>query len=71
MIRVGTGILIGLAGALAAGQLLRNMLYGITPGDPLLLAIACVVISATGGIATYLPARRAALTDPMQALRAE
>jgi len=71
MMLVGAGILIGLAGAPAGGQLLRNMLYGVAPGDPLLMAIACIVITATGGIATYLPARRAASTDPMQALRAE
>jgi ABC-type antimicrobial peptide transport system permease subunit len=71
MMLVGAGIVIGLAGALAGGQLLRNMLYGVTPGDPRLLAIACVVITATGGIATYLPARRAVSTDPMQALRNE
>jgi predicted permease len=71
MMLVGAGILIGLAGALAGGQLLRNMLYGVTPRDPLLLAIACVVITATGGLATYLPARRVASTDPMQALRTE
>ena len=71
MMLVAAGILIGLAGALAAGQLLRNMLYGVTPHDPVLLAIACVVITITGGVATYLPARRAASTDPMQALRTE
>jgi ABC-type antimicrobial peptide transport system permease subunit len=67
MMMVGAGILIGLAGALAAGQLLRNMLYGVTAYDPLLLAIACVVSTITGGVDTYLPARRAASTDPMQA----
>jgi ABC-type antimicrobial peptide transport system permease subunit len=68
---VGAGLVIGLTGALAGGQLLRNMLYGVTPRDPVLLAIACLSITVTGILAAYLPARRAASTDPMNALRSE
>jgi ABC-type antimicrobial peptide transport system permease subunit len=68
---VGAGLVIGLAGALAGAQLLRNMLYGVTPRDPVLLAIACLSITVTGILAAYLPARRAASTDPMNALRSE
>lgn len=65
------GLLLGLAGALAAGELLRGMLYGVKPLDPLVLAIACCLIGLTGALATYVPARRAASVDPMVALRYE
>ena len=68
---VGAGLVMGVAGALVGGQLLRNMLYGVTPRDPALLAIACLAITVTGILAAYLPARRAASTDPMNALRSE
>src|SRR5208282_4360772 len=48
---------LGLAGALAGGELLRSMLYGVKPLDPAVLAIACCLIGLTGALAAYLPAR--------------
>jgi ABC-type antimicrobial peptide transport system permease subunit len=71
MLLVAAGVVLGLAGAFAAGQVLTNMLYGVSPHNPLLLAIACCAITVTAGLAAYLPARRAASIDPMQALRSE
>jgi putative ABC transport system permease protein len=71
MLLVAAGVVLGLAGAFVAGQFLTNMLYGVSPRNPLLLAIACCAITLTAGLAAYLPARRAASIDPMQALRNE
>ena len=68
---VTAGTLLGLVGALAAGQLLRSMLYGVTPVNPVVFALACLLVVLTGTLAAYLPARRAAKIDPMVALRYE
>lgn len=65
------GIALGLTGALAGSRIMSSMVYGIGPRDPLVLAIACVVIVLAGAIAAYLPARRAASIDPIKALRSE
>ena len=65
------GPLLGLAASLAAGRLVRSLLYGLTSYDPAPLAIAAVVLGAATGIAAYLPARRAARLDPVAALREE
>jgi putative ABC transport system permease protein len=65
------GLLLGLAGSWAGGELLRSMLYGVRPLDPTVLAIACCLIGLTGTFAAYLPARRAMKVDPMVALRHE
>ena len=71
MLLVAAGVALGLAAAFAAGQILTNMLYGVSPRNPLLLAIACCAITLTAGFAAFLPARRAASIDPMLALRNE
>ena len=66
---VGTGVLIGLAAALLAGQLLSGMLYGVSAGDPFSVAAAAVALSAVALIACYLPAVWATRVDPLTALR--
>ena len=71
LVLVLIGLPLGLAGALAGGELLRGMLYGIKPFDPVVLAIACCLIGLTGALAAYIPARRATQVDPMVALRYE
>jgi putative ABC transport system permease protein len=65
------GLVLGLAGALAGGELLQSMLYGVRPVDPVVLSAACCLIGLTGALAAYLPARRATKVDPLVALRYE
>jgi putative ABC transport system permease protein len=71
VVLVLAGLLLGLAGAFAGGQLLRSMLFGVSPLNPVVLGLACCLIALTGAIAAYLPARRASKVDPMVALRYE
>jgi predicted permease len=67
----GVGCVLGLSGAFAASSLLRSMLFGVSPFDPLVLAVAAfgVLLLALG--ASTLPAFRAASIDPNRALRGE
>ena len=65
------GLVLGMAGSWAGGELLRSMLYDVKPLDPTVLAIACCLIGLTGALAAYLPAQQAAKVDPMVALRHE
>jgi predicted permease len=68
---VGIGLVLGLAITLATGKLVRSLLYGMEPSDPVTLASVAVVLLIVALIATLLPARRATRVDPMIALRAE
>jgi putative ABC transport system permease protein len=68
---IAAGLGIGIVAALAGSHLLQTMLYGLSEGRSLLLLLACILIVITGMLAAYLPARRAAGTDPMLALRSE
>jgi putative ABC transport system permease protein len=65
------GISIGGISALASASILKSMLYGIGPRDPLVMAMVCTGIAVVGLLASYIPARRAAGVDPMVALRDE
>jgi predicted permease len=65
------GIAIGCALAAAVAQLLRGMLFGVGPADPLVFAIVPIALLATAAAATAVPALRAARVDPIQALRTE
>jgi predicted permease len=64
-----TGVLIGLASALIAGQLLKRMLYGVGGSDPTSILLAVVVLISVALLACYLPARWASRVDPVVALR--
>jgi putative ABC transport system permease protein len=68
---IGVGVIVGLAAALAASRLLRSLLFQVSPIDPLTLGGVCVLLLAVATVAGYLPARRAARIDPVEALRAE
>ena len=65
------GLIIGAPCAIATTRLMAHMLFGVTPGDPLILALASSALLAVGAVAGYWPARRAAKIDPMVALRCE
>jgi putative ABC transport system permease protein len=65
------GVAIGLAAALALTRVIRGLLYGITPTDPVTFLAVILVLVATALLACWLPARQAANLDPMQALRDE
>lgn len=65
------GMAIGLAGALAAGQLLAGQLYGVSPADPAVLAIAMLLLAGVALAATSVPAWRASRIDPINALHYE
>jgi putative ABC transport system permease protein len=68
---VAIGLAIGAGVALASTRLVSTFLYGITPRDPLTLAVAAAVLASVAAFAGYLPARRASRLDPMVALREE
>lgn len=65
------GVALGLAGAFAAGRLLSALLFGVAAADVPTFAIAGTTLAAAALLACYLPARRAARTDPLVALRAD
>lgn len=68
---VVAGAIAGLAGALALSGLVKSMLFGVGPRDPVSFVLAPVVLAMIALFAAYLPARRAAHVSPMEALRTE
>ena len=65
------GSVAGLAAALALSGLMKSLLFGIGPRDPLTFVAAPAIFVAVALVAAYVPARRAARVSPMEALRAE
>jgi len=65
------GVAIGAAGALALTGLAKSLLFEITPTDPFTFASVALVLLAAAIVASYLPARRAAGVDPIDALRCD
>jgi len=68
---VGAGAVIGIVVALMAGRVLSSQLFGVSPIDPISLALATTLLLAVGLGAAYLPAHRAGRTDPVEVLRSE
>ena len=67
----GVGIALGLAAALGLTRLVKSMLYGVTPNDPVALMGGMALLIGVALAATWIPARRAAGVQPMDALRHE
>jgi predicted permease len=65
------GVVIGMCAALALTQLMRSLLFGISPLDPITYVTVPLVLAMAALLASYLPARRAASVNPVEALRAE
>jgi predicted permease len=71
LIPVVVGCLLGGAGAMAAGSLIRSRLYGVSAMDPIAFGGAALLLLITMTVASLVPARRAARVDPIQVLRTE
>jgi ABC-type antimicrobial peptide transport system permease subunit len=63
------GVFAGVAAAFMLTSFMSSLLYGVDPLDPLTFLAVPVVLTAVAILATWLPARRAARTDPLAALR--
>jgi len=63
------GAVLGMIAALAAARLIQDLLFGVSPSDPMTLLVVAVILGIVALIACYLPARRAMRVDPMVALR--
>ena len=71
LVPVGIGVIAGMALSLAANQLLRAQLVGVSPNDPVVLMSAPALLVFVALCASQLPARRAVAVDPVVALRSE
>jgi predicted permease len=71
LLLAGGGVVFGLVAALAATRLLRSLLFHVSPMDPLTYSLACLALCAAATLASYIPSRRTAAVNPVEALRAE
>jgi predicted permease len=71
LLLVALGLAIGVPAALACARLVSSQLYEVKPGDPWSIGVPAAILIATALAASFLPARRAALLDPLIALREE
>lgn len=67
----GTGVALGLGGALVLSRVMSSMLYGVAPHDPLTFVVVAVVLLGVALMACFVPARRAMRVDPAVTLRGE
>jgi predicted permease len=65
------GIAAGLVGALILTRLMENLLFGVSPSDPVTIALVAATLAIAALLASFLPARRATRVDPIEALRVE
>jgi ABC-type antimicrobial peptide transport system permease subunit len=71
LILTGIGVACGLVAALILMRFMASILFGVNPTDPLTYIAVSAGLAATALLASYLPSRRAATVDPVDALRAE
>jgi putative ABC transport system permease protein len=69
--QVGIGLGLGIPAAIGAGKLMTDQLFGVKPWDPIMLALATLLLALAALLASFIPARRAAGVEPMVALRNE
>jgi putative ABC transport system permease protein len=69
--QIGVGLALGIPLAVLAGKLMKDQLFGVKPGDPIMLAAAATLLILAALLSSVVPARRAAGVDPMVALRSE
>jgi predicted permease len=70
-LQVGIGLLIGVPVTVFGGRMMASQLFGVKPYDPVVLVITTIVLATAAFVAAVIPARRAANTEPMIALRTE
>jgi ABC-type antimicrobial peptide transport system permease subunit len=69
--QIGIGLAIGIPAAIGAGKLMTDQMFGVKPWDPVMLALAALMLGLAALLASAIPARRAAGVEPMVALRNE
>jgi predicted permease len=71
LVLTGIGTAVGLGAAAVLMRLMRSLLFGISPLDPVTFTAVPLILVAAAALASYLPARRTTAIDPVEALRAE
>ena len=71
LVLAGSGIVCGLLLAIAATRLLKSLLFHVNPVDPVTYLLACLALCGAAALASYIPSRRTAAVNPVDALRAE
>jgi putative ABC transport system permease protein len=71
VMQTALAVAVGVLLSLAAGRVLAQILYEVSPSDPFALLVSSAMLAAAALLACFLPARRATLVDPIQALRTE
>ncbi|HEV8417032.1 MAG TPA: FtsX-like permease family protein [Bryobacteraceae bacterium] len=71
LILAGFGVAIGAGAAMGLSRLMKSLLFGVSPLDPVTHAAVAVVLVTSAVLASYLPSRRAAAVDPLDALRTD
>ena len=68
---IGVGLVLGLTGAFVLAGVIESFLFGVEARDPALFVLVALALGAAALMATYVPARRAGLMDPVDAIRAD
>ena len=69
LVVAAAGVAVGLVAALASTRLMASLLFEVSAHDPVTFAVVALALIGVSGVATYVPARRAAGIDPVRALR--